>query len=114
MLHCSPAVLTPQSSSDAAKDCLRAQRGESGIKLSYAVFAVKACNSKARSFPTACILSSRRTVRSAVAGAKAAASDSTMPDPTAAKYDYAEGLHKTLIFFESMRSGVLDRQRLAW
>ena len=37
-----------------------------------------------------------------------------MPDPTAAKYDYAEGLHKTLIFFESMRSGVLDRQRLAW
>ena len=48
------------------------------------------------------------------AGAKAAATDSTLPDPTAAKYNYAEGLHKTLIFFESMRSGVLDRQRLAW
>ena len=47
-------------------------------------------------------------------GAKAAASDSTLPDPTAAKYNYAEGLHKTLIFFESMRSGILDRQRLAW
>ena len=47
-------------------------------------------------------------------GAKTAAADSSLPDPTAAKHNYAEALHKTLIFFESMRSGVLDRQRLAW
>jgi hypothetical protein len=47
-------------------------------------------------------------------GAKAAATDSTMPAATSAPYNYAEGLHYTLIFFESMRSGILDRQRLAW
>ena len=48
------------------------------------------------------------------AGVAAAAAKTTLPAVGSAKYDYTEGLHKTLIFFESMRSGVLDRQRLAW
>mmetsp|Transcript_6836 Transcript_6836/g.19716 ORF Transcript_6836/g.19716 Transcript_6836/m.19716 type:complete len:804 (+) Transcript_6836:5446-7857(+) len=47
-------------------------------------------------------------------GVAAAAAKTTLPAVGSAKYDYTEGLHKTLIFFESMRSGVLDRQRLAW
>lgn len=51
---------------------------------------------------------------SALAGVAAAAALTNLPSVTSAKYDYSEGLHKTLIFLESMRSGVLDRQRLAW
>lgn len=47
-------------------------------------------------------------------GVAAAAADTSLPAAGSAKYDYTEGLHKTLIFFESMRSGALDRQRLAW
>lgn len=43
-----------------------------------------------------------------------AAANTALPPKTSATYDYSEALHKTLIFFESMRSGVLDRQRLAW
>ncbi len=59
---------------------------------------------------------SLRTTSSLVlaAGVAAAAAKTTLPAVGSAKYDYTEGLHKTLIFFESMRSGVLDRQRLAW
>ena len=45
---------------------------------------------------------------------KAAAADTSLPAAGSAMYSYTEGLHKTLIFFESMRSGKLDRQRLAW
>ena len=49
-----------------------------------------------------------------LAGVKAAAADTSLPAAGSATYSYTEGLHKTLIFFESMRSGKLDRQRLAW
>jgi Glycosyl hydrolase family 9 len=49
-----------------------------------------------------------------LAGVKAAAADTSLPAASSATYSYTEGLHKTLIFFESMRSGKLDRQRLAW
>ncbi len=47
-------------------------------------------------------------------GVTTAAAKTSLPAVGSAKYSYTEGLHKTLIFFESMRSGVLDRQRLAW
>lgn len=45
---------------------------------------------------------------------KAAAQKMSLPSKSDAHYSYTEALHKSLIFFESMRSGKLDRQRLAW
>jgi hypothetical protein len=55
-------------------------------------------------------LSTRRTGRSV----RAAAGNSRFPSTKAARYSYTRAVHLGLIFFESMRSGTLDRQRLAW
>ncbi|KAK9819681.1 hypothetical protein WJX72_001055 [[Myrmecia] bisecta] len=43
-----------------------------------------------------------------------ATSSTQVPDAVAARYNYAEVLHKTFVFFESQKSGNLTNQRLAW
>jgi hypothetical protein len=43
-----------------------------------------------------------------------AANNQNMPSTSAARYSYTKAIHLSLIFFESMRSGKLNRQRLAW
>ena len=48
------------------------------------------------------------------AGVAAAAGNGKFPSVKAARYSYTRAVHLGLIFFESMRSGKLDRQRLAW
>ena len=48
------------------------------------------------------------------AGVSAAARNGKFPSVKAARYSYTRAVHLGLIFFESMRSGTLDRQRLAW
>jgi hypothetical protein len=44
----------------------------------------------------------------------AAAGNGRFPSVKGARYSYTRAVHLGLIFFESMRSGTLDRQRLAW
>lgn len=43
-----------------------------------------------------------------------AAKKTTLPGTGAARHSYTKALHYVQIFYESMRSGKLDRQRLAW
>lgn len=49
-----------------------------------------------------------------LAGVAAAAGNGRFPSVKGARYSYTRAVHLGLIFFESMRSGTLDRQRLAW
>ncbi len=48
------------------------------------------------------------------AGVQAAARNAGYPTKTSAHYSYTNALHKSLIFVETMRSGVLPRWRVAW
>ena len=48
------------------------------------------------------------------AGVQAAARNGGYPSKTSAHYSYTNALHKSLIFVETMRSGVLPRWRVAW
>jgi len=43
-----------------------------------------------------------------------AAGKTSMPNVSGARHSYTKALHFVQIFYESMRSGKLDRQRLAW
>ena len=43
-----------------------------------------------------------------------AAGRTSMPSTGGARHSYTQALHYVQIFYESMRSGRLDRQRLAW
>ena len=47
-------------------------------------------------------------------GLSAATGNTALPSPSAPPFNYAEALHKALLFYEEMKSGTLDRQRLAW
>ena len=48
------------------------------------------------------------------AGVQAAAAKSSYPATSSARYSYTNALHKTLLFIETMRSGVLPHYRVAW
>jgi len=48
------------------------------------------------------------------AGVQAAARNAGYPTKASAHYSYTNALHKSLIFVETMRSGILPRWRVAW
>ena len=48
------------------------------------------------------------------AGVRAAAQNGHFPSHSSAHYSYTNALHKSLIFIETMRSGILPRWRVAW